>query len=56
MPLLATEALNLGHGDALYADPRQRLSHVVQLERFDDCSDQFHGYPLAFANLKQTGI
>lgn len=37
--LLTAEALDFGDGDALYANLRQRLAHVVQLERLDDGSD-----------------
>src|SRR3546814_848754 len=37
--LLTTEAFDFGYGDALYANFRQRLAHVVQLERLDDGSD-----------------
>src|SRR5690606_33459900 len=37
--LLSTEAFDFGDGDALYADFRQRLAYVVQLERLDDGSD-----------------
>src|SRR5690606_14937134 len=37
--LLPTEAFDFGDGDALYADFRQRLAYVVQLERLDDGSD-----------------
>jgi hypothetical protein len=39
---LPAEALDLGDGDALHADLRERLAHVVQLERLDDGSDQLH--------------
>jgi hypothetical protein len=31
------------------ADGRQRLAHLVKLERFDDCDDEFHGQ--AFISL-----
>ena len=41
--LLAAEALDLGHRDALHADGRERLAHFVELERFDDGCDQLHG-------------
>ena len=40
--LLATEALDFGHGDALHADARKRFTHFVQLEGFDDGGHQFH--------------
>jgi hypothetical protein len=30
-------------------DGRQRLAHLVQLEGFDDCDDEFHGQ--AFISL-----
>src|SRR5690606_37331747 len=42
MPLLAAEALDLGGGDAGHADLRQRLAHVVELERLDDGHDHLH--------------
>src|SRR6218665_2664449 len=34
--LLAAEALDFGDGDALHADGRQGLAHLIELERFDD--------------------
>src|SRR5919106_861768 len=40
--LLAAEALHLGDGDALHADRRERLAHLVELERLDDCGNEFH--------------
>src|SRR3990170_570452 len=46
VPLLPAEALDLGHGQAGHAGLRQRLAHVVQLERFDDGLDLFHWCPL----------
>src|SRR5918999_988057 len=39
---LPAEALHLGDGDPLHADRRERLAHLVELERLDDCGDQFH--------------
>ena len=45
--LLAPEALDLGDGDALHADGRERFAHLVELERLDDGGDQFHDNPLA---------
>src|SRR5690606_41376394 len=39
VPLLAAEAFDFGHRDALNADLRQGFTHVVQFERFDDGSD-----------------
>ena len=39
---LPPEALDLGHSDALYANFRQGLPDVVQLERLDDRGDHFH--------------
>lgn len=33
------EAFDFGHGDALHADLRQRLAHVVELERLDNGCD-----------------
>src|SRR5207237_4157049 len=46
MALLPAEALDLGHGNPLYADGRQGLADLVELERFDDCGYQFHFSPL----------
>ena len=43
--LLPAEALDFGDGDALHADRRQRFAHLVELERLDDCGDQFHARP-----------
>src|SRR5688500_2959360 len=39
---LPAEALHLRDGDSLHADRRERFSHLVELERLDDCGDQFH--------------
>ena len=44
--LLPAEALDLGDGDALYADRGQGFAHLVKLERLDDCGDKFHCSPL----------
>src|SRR5687767_13528995 len=44
---LAAEALDLGDGDPLHADRRERFAHLVELERLDDCGNQFHGVPSA---------
>jgi len=41
--LLAAEALDFGHGDALDADAAEGFAHFVQLERFDDRSHHLHG-------------
>src|SRR5690606_10604634 len=43
MALLAAEALDLDHRQALHADFLQRLFHIVQLERLDDRFDFLHG-------------
>src|SRR5690606_5450822 len=40
--LLAAEALDLGDGDALHADGRERLADFVELEGLDDGGDEFH--------------
>src|SRR5262245_9934585 len=40
--LLPAEPLHLADGQALYADSRQALLHLVQLEGLDDCLDLFH--------------
>src|SRR5712691_5786868 len=40
---LAAEAADLGDGHADDPDPRERLLHVVELERLDDRFDFFHG-------------
>src|SRR5688500_6506647 len=45
VPLLATEALDLGHGNPGHADFGERLAHLVELERADDGGDQFHLLP-----------
>ena len=42
LPLLAAESLDLGGGQSLHAEVRQRLADIVQLERLDDCRNQFH--------------
>jgi hypothetical protein len=45
MALLASESLDLGDGEAGYPDVGQRLAHLLELERFDDGGDLFHGRP-----------
>src|SRR5215510_12431450 len=47
--LLPPEALDLGDRDPLHADARQRLAHLVELERLDDGRNEFHGNPLAIS-------
>ena len=42
LALLPAEALHLGDGEALHAERRQRLAHVVELEGLDDGHDQLH--------------
>ena len=42
---LATETLDLGHGDALHTDFGQRLAHVIEFEGFDNGCNKFHFYP-----------
>src|SRR5581483_1554593 len=41
--LLTPEPLHLAHRDALHADTREILLHLVELERFDDRLDLLHG-------------
>src|SRR5262249_55744074 len=41
--LLSTEAPDLAHGHADDAGRRERVLHVVELERLDDRLDPFHG-------------
>src|ERR1039458_3052070 len=43
--LLPPVALDLGHGHAVNADASEGVAHLVELERFDDGDDQFHGFP-----------
>src|ERR1700722_16644290 len=40
---LTAEAFDLGHRHALRPDGGKRVAHVVELEWFDDGSDQLHG-------------
>ena len=42
MAALSAESLYLGHGDSLNPDVRDGLADIVELERFDDCGDEFH--------------
>src|SRR3972149_5414409 len=46
VPFLPAAALYLGDGDALNADSREGFAHLVELEGLDDCSYQFHVFPL----------
>ena len=39
---LAAKTLDLRHGDTAYADVRERLAHLVQLEGFDDGGHDAH--------------
>ena len=43
VPLLASEALDLGHRESRDTDLGQRFADLVQLERLDDRFDFFHG-------------
>ena len=51
MTFLAAEALHLGDGDAADPDVMQGVLHVVELERFDDGFDLFHGIALSALRL-----
>src|SRR5665213_408782 len=42
VPLLPTEPLGFGDGNALQPDLLERLLHLVELERLDDGFDFFH--------------
>ena len=53
MALLAAEALDLGDGEAGDADLRQRLAHLVELERLDDRFDFFHARPPCCAGARR---
>src|SRR5262249_10295374 len=41
--LLTPVALDLGHGHPVHADRSQSVADLVELERLDDCHDDFHG-------------
>ena len=43
MPLLAAEALGLGHGQPFDADVGESITDVVELERLDHGLDELHG-------------
>ena len=43
MPFLAAKTFNFSDGKALNANLGQRLTHLVELERFDHGFDFFHG-------------
>ena len=45
VPLLATEALYLRHGDPLDADVVQSLLDLIELEGLDNGLDLLHGSP-----------
>jgi len=53
--LLAAIALDLGHRHAVDADGRERLADFVQLERFDNRDDEFHGQALS-SQFRQLGV
>jgi len=42
MSLLPTETLDFGNGHAVYSDIGKRLANIIELERLDDCGNQFH--------------
>src|SRR5579871_6213071 len=45
VPLLAAVALDLGDRHAVHTDRGEGLADLVELERFDDRDDEFHGWP-----------
>jgi hypothetical protein len=45
LPLLAAEALHLGHRHASDAERGECLADIVKLERLDDSHDKFHVAP-----------
>src|SRR2546425_5407598 len=45
VPFLPAEPLDLGHRDTLDTDRGQRFANLVQLERLDNRSDEFHSAP-----------
>lgn len=47
---LSSEPLDLGHGEAFYAQTRETLLQIIQLEGFDDRFNFFHG-PSSFLNF-----
>ena len=53
---LAPEALHLGDGDAVDAGALERLLHLVELERLDDCSDQLHDAPVGQLRVCRLGV
>src|SRR5262245_8689420 len=53
--LLPPEALDLGDRNPLHADARQRLAHLVELERLDDGGNEFHRNPLPMSALWNGG-
>ena len=52
---LAPEALDLGDGDALYADVGDGLADVVELEGLDDRGDQFPVWNPLACKFKRAG-
>src|SRR5690606_1745518 len=42
LPLLPAEALHFAGSEPVNAERGQRFAHLVQLERLDDCDDEFH--------------
>ena len=53
--LLPAEALDFGDGDALHADRRQGFADLVELERLDDCGDEFHGFLVSGCDARRAG-
>src|SRR5580692_217513 len=54
MSALPSESFDLGHSHTGNTDFRERRSHVVELEGFNDCSDQFHSRTPGGARLGNT--
>ena len=57
MALLASEALDFGHRDALDAHAGQGFTHLIELERFNDCRYEFHVYTSTnYKGVADTGL
>jgi hypothetical protein len=54
MALLSAKAFDFRDGDALHTNGRQGFSHLIELERFDDCRYEFHIVHLSLLTGLQT--
>src|SRR5262249_10084022 len=55
MALLTSVSFDLSDGKAVYASRSQSVADLVELERLDDCHDNFHGFDPPYARSQLIG-